>query len=43
LATHSCPGIYNAITAMAGGIGDPQVNNKANAWLYFTFSVRMLV
>ena len=38
-----CPGIYNAIVAMAGGIGDPSVNNAANAWLYSCFAVSSLV
>eukprot|EP00039_Didymoeca_costata_P012413 m.179345 g.179345 ORF g.179345 m.179345 type:complete len:455 (+) comp15475_c1_seq17:111-1475(+) len=37
-----CPGMYNAITAMAGGIGDNEVNNKANAWLYACFSITSL-
>lgn len=29
----ACPGMYNAITAMAGGIADAKVNNLANALL----------
>jgi len=38
-----CPGIYNAVTAMAGGIDDAEVNNAANAWLYSCFASFSLV